>query len=224
MCQQIRTRYRSISYTQVQWDVLYAFSKQKARRRSERPESEERRWTVTRDLENYVTRYTWRPTHKRLDCSDPHPSLQNVNVTIDFSPAEHRNWWRWNVKSFKRKEIAWYTWRSSTHQHNFLKVYDKVGSRAKHEENPEQLHARQQSKRVLVEYSLCRSHQRNDAIEIARIFFKQIVCSFVFVCSKKDGEWRESAARVIALEVWLDILLKLMITCMEKDNETETVL
>ena len=111
--------------------------------------------------------------HKRLDCSDHHPSLQNVNVTIDSSSAERRNWWRWNVKSFKRKEIAWYTWRSSTHQHNFLKVYDKVGSRAKNEENPEQLHARQQSKRALVEYSWCRSHQRNDGVQIARNFLTE---------------------------------------------------
>ena len=171
--QQNQTRYWSSSNTQVQWDVLSARSNEKASRRSQRSESEERRWTVIRDLENYATRYTRRPTHKRLDCSDHHPSLQNVNVAIDFSSAGHRYWWRLNVASFKRKEIAWYTWRSSTHQQNFLKVYDKVGSRAEHEENPEQLHERQQSKRALVEYSWCRSHLRKDAAEIARNFWAE---------------------------------------------------
>ena len=101
---------------------------EKASRRSERSEYEERRWLVLRDLENYATRKTRRPTHKRLECSDQHPPLRNVNVAIDLSSAEHRNWWRWNVKYFERKEIASYTWRSTTHQQNFLNVYGKVES------------------------------------------------------------------------------------------------
>ena len=169
----IRRFFSEIRYRSDITDVLSACSNEKASRRSERSESEERHWNITRDLENYATRYTRRPTHKRLDCSDHHPSLRNVNVTIDSSSAEHQHWWRWNVKYFERIEIASYTWRSSTHQHNFFKIYDKVGSRVKHEENPEQLHARRKSKRALVEYSWRRSHQRNDAVEIARNFLAE---------------------------------------------------
>ena len=189
MHQQNRTRYWSSSYKQVQRDVLSAHSNEKASRRSERSESEERHWTITRDLENYATRFSRRPTHKRLDCSDHHHSLQNVNVAIDFSSAEHRYWWRWNVTSFKRKEIAWYTWRSNTHQQNFLKVYDKAESRAQHEENPKQLHERQQSKRALVEYTWWRSH-RDTTRSRSHVIFEQRVCTYVFVWTKKDGEWR----------------------------------
>ena len=56
--QENRTSYWSSSYTQFQCDVLDARSNEKASRRSQRSESEEQRWTVIRDLENYGTRET----------------------------------------------------------------------------------------------------------------------------------------------------------------------
>ena len=94
----------------------------------------------------------------------------------------------------------------------FQKAHDKVGSRAKREENPEQLRARHQSKRTLVEYSWCRSHQRNDALEIAcDLFFFYRYYAHAFSFDRKDGKWRESAVRVTTREVWFDILLQLMI-------------
>ena len=85
-------------------------------------ESEERHWIVPRNLQKFKQHkiHDW-PTRKRLHCSDYDPSLQNVNVAIDFSSVEHRDWWRWKVQSFKRQEIASYTWPSSTHQQNSKK-------------------------------------------------------------------------------------------------------
>ena len=68
-------------------------------------------------------------------------------------------------------------------------MYDEVGSRAKHAENPEHLHARQKSKRALVEYSWYRSHQRNDAVEIARNFcVESLHMRFCLLSDRKKTE------------------------------------
>ena len=45
-----------------------------------------------------------------------------------------------------------------------------------------------------------------------------------FRLTAKKGEWREPAARVTALQVWLVLLLKLMIKVHAQDNVTEIVL
>ena len=101
------------------------------------------------------------------------------------------------------------------------KANGKVGSRAKREEQSEQLHTWQQSKRTVVEYSWCRGHHRNDAVEIARNFLVEILHMRFRLIEKTENDLNPSA-RVTALAVWSDMQLELMITVHANDNVTET--
>ena len=102
--QENRTSYWSSSYTQFQCDVLDARSNEKASRRSQRSESEEQRWSSS-EISKIMQHAIQPATHKRLDRSDHHHSLQNVNVTIDSSSIQHRNWWRWKNTLKEKKSL-----------------------------------------------------------------------------------------------------------------------
>ena len=49
-------------------------------------------------------------------------SIAATTIILFRTSMLRQIWWRWNFKYFERKEIAWYTWRSTTYQQNFLKV------------------------------------------------------------------------------------------------------